>query len=173
MDDKVILQVYFYKTYLYNYNTHRAQRFAATKSTDGFDKNSRDSRYKASYAWFDLYSPDFLDVLRGFKEGARKAGVAKRRSNTKTITSHKVVLMHSVKNSKRFGKRSKVPAIRFSTTRPQQSVVIFNHFFSYFFLHFFKVQAVVLAKSLYKAAAANALFKHEHKSLLYRTRFLK
>jgi len=71
------------------------------------------------------------------------------------------------------GSRNFAPRTQVSYKRPQHSVIMCNQFFTYFFLHFFKMQAVVLAKSLYKAVTANALFKHEHKVLLYRNRFLK
>jgi aromatic ring-opening dioxygenase LigB subunit len=70
-------------------------------------------------------------------------------------------------------RKGTINLVSYNTRRPQHSVTMCNNFFTYFFLHFFKQQAVVLAKSLYKTVTSNALFKHEHQVLLYRTRFLK
>lgn len=49
LDDKVLLQVYFYKTYLYQQSVKRSLQYAATKSTEGTVENSQDKRYKTSF----------------------------------------------------------------------------------------------------------------------------
>ena len=49
LDDKVLLQVYFYKTYLYQQGVKRSLQYAATKSTEGRVENSQDKRYKTSF----------------------------------------------------------------------------------------------------------------------------
>jgi hypothetical protein len=103
-----------------------------------------------------MYSPELFSLLQQLR--TLKA--------TKKRTQYV-----KVKGSRKVFKRAK--SANLVTLRPQQSVMMYNQFFTYFFLHFFKMQAIVLAKSLYKAVTANVLFKHEHQVLLYRTRFLK
>lgn len=173
LDDRVLLQVYFYKTYLYQQSVKRSLQFNSTKSTEGSVENSKDNRYKTSFEWFYMYSPELFLLFNELR--STKKAVVKRRSKQKRVfVTQNAMKQAAMKSNKVFGKR-RVPASLtvHSTARPQHSVTMCNNFFTYFFLHFFKQQAVVLAKSLYKAVTANALFKHEHQVLLYRTRFLK
>lgn len=191
LDEKVLLQVYFYKTYLYQQGVKRTLKFTATKSTEGLADNARDNRYKAAFEWFYMYSPELLALFTQLKRGSigsKKLKPSVSRHNkkafsflTKTkirsgpVSGSKSGLPHRelpfFTRNRAFSRRPSKPS--FLTVRPQHSVTMWNQFFTYFFLHFFKLQAVVLAKSLYKAVTANALFKHEHQVLLYRTRFLK
>ncbi len=56
---------------------------------------------------------------------------------------------------------------------PQSTLAVYNHFFTYFFLHFFKLQTQVLSQSIYKAVMVNALFQEEHLQILKRTKFIR
>lgn len=167
MDEKVLLQVYFYKTYLYQQGVARTLKLTATKSTEGFTTNVGDKRYKTAFEWFYMYSPELLNLFTQLQTNNRPPRNRKQRPKS-SRQQQKVFLA----KKGRFSRRQAVKTT-FVTTRPQHSVNMCNHFFTYFLLHFFKLQAIILAKSLYKAVTANALFKHEHQVLLYRTRFLK
>lgn len=162
MGDKVLLQVYFYKTYLYQQSVKKALKYRTTKSTGGKSVNSGAKRYAKSFDWFYMYSPELFSLMSKLKA----------LGPSKTETSG--VRMKSRKGGRKgvtFKRRAWKKLNR--AVRPQHSVVMYNNFFTYFFLHFFKMPSLVLAKSLYKAVISNGLFKHEHRVLLHRTRFLK
>jgi len=166
LDEKVLLQVYFYKTYLYQQSVKRTLQFSATKSTEGRADNSVDKRFQTTFDWFYMYSPELFSLFMELRGGKKATLKVKRKAKLVKRVAKKVTKMPM---RVRF---IKTPTA-YLTKRPQHSVTMCNNFFSYFFLHFFKLQSVILAKSLYKAVTANALFKHEHQVLLYRTRFLK
>lgn len=169
LDEKVLLQVYFYKTYLYQQGVKRALQLNTTKSTEGYVDNRRSARSPA-FEWFYMYSPELFVLLNGLQNP--KVGGVKRR--TLKMSKQVIAKKGAITGLKRFGwRRAYVRAVVHTTSRPQHSVTMCNHIFTYFFLHFFQQQAVVLSKSLYKAVTANALFKYEHQALIYRTRFLK
>jgi len=46
LDDKVLLQVYFYKTYIYQQSVKRSLAYVTTKSTEGQSDNVSNNRYK-------------------------------------------------------------------------------------------------------------------------------
>lgn len=174
LDEKILIQVYFYKTYLYQESILRTLKFYPTKSTEGTVRNVSDKRTKAVFDWFYMYSPELFVLLHQLK--ILKPWRIQHRTWTvkKLKPKRKIMLFKSYLKSKRL-KHKRVPLrlITYTTTRPQQSILMCNNFFTYFFLHFFKQQSIILAKSIYKVMTANALFKYEHQVVLYRTRFLK
>lgn len=174
VDEKALLQVYFYKTYLYQQSVKKALQYRSTKSTEGNVDNEVQNRYKKDFEWFYMYSPEFFSLLqkvKALKASSQRRKPAQFSSHGKRRVKKFAKPLHQFKMKGRTFNRAKTMVAR--VVRPQHSVVMYNQFFTYFFLHFFKMQAIVLAKSLYKAVTANALFKHEHQVLLYRTRFLK
>lgn len=168
MDDKALLQVYFYKTYLYQQSVKKALQYRATKSTEGSADNVVQNRYNKNFEWFYMYSPELFNLLQQL----RTLKMSKSRMQRTKHTSNRAMKMAKNVTRNRRGFK-KVATKKNIVLRPQYSVILYNQFFTYFFLHFFKMQAIILAKSLYKTVTTNALFKHEHQVLLYRTRFLK
>lgn len=174
VDEKALLQVYFYKTYLYQQSVKKALQYRSTKSTEGNVDNEVQNRYKKEFEWFYMYSPEFFSLLQKvkvLKASSQRRKPAQFSSHGKRMVKKFAQPLRQFKMKGRTFNRAKTMVAR--VVRPQHSVIMYNQFFTYFFLHFFKMQAIVLAKSLYKAVTANALFKHEHQVLLYRTRFLK
>lgn len=171
LDEKALLQIYFYKTYLYNQSIKRTLQYKTTKSTEGYADNVGDNRYKTAFEWFYMYSPELFTLFTELKPTKHQKIKSKKKA-VKKVSKTRIVKASF--KAKRVGLRGPYPTlVTFSTRRPQHSINMCNNFFTYFFLHFFKLQAIVLAKSLYKAVTANALFKYEHQVILYRTRFLK
>lgn len=176
LDDKALLQVYFYKTYLYQQSVKKSVQYRSTKSTEGNMENTNQNRYKGSFDWFYMHSPELFNLflqLQKAQQGNKARAVVMSKNGRKSAL--KAFSTVSFRKGSRI-KPSPLKQLRANTVmtaRPQSSVTMYNQFFTYFFLHFFKMQAIILAKSLYKAVTANALFKHEHQVLLYRTRFLK
>jgi hypothetical protein len=166
LDEKALLQVYFYKTYLYQKGVKKALQYRSTKSTEGSVDNAAQKSYHKDFVWFYMYSPELFNMLQQLR--SLKASQSRRHA-TRLKGKHSIKLAKT-RGRPRWGFTKARSGV---SLRPQHSVVMYTHFFAYFFLHFFKLQAVVLAKSLYKAVTANPLFKHEHQVILYRTRFLK
>jgi hypothetical protein len=49
VDEKALLQVYFYKTYLYQQSVKKALQYRATKSTEGSADNTAQARFKKDF----------------------------------------------------------------------------------------------------------------------------
>lgn len=176
MDEKALLQIYFYKTYLYQQRVNHSVEYSTTKSTEGFIENTGDKRYKTAFSWFYMYSPELFTLFRQLTDKSSKPIKGQRWGlKNKLIPTRAAPTVKKAPFIKkgRFARSYLKTAPKFVTKRPQHSINLCTHLVTYFFLHFFRMQVNVLAKSLYKAVTSNALFKHEHQVLLYRTRFLK
>ena len=157
LDEKVLLQVYFYKTYLYSRFVRKGIRLKNSRGASG-GVNFTKGKNKKTFEWLQFYNPELFAALVKVKSLTRGFVKARRQQR------------------RRYG-----PRLLGKYYRRQQNAVVrtsvintsFNHFFTYFFLHFFKSQSVILAKSLYKVVTANPHFKVEHQTLLYRTRYLR
>lgn len=111
-----------------------------------------------------MYSPELFHLLAqlsALKSNKQSGKMPQFRQGVRNgLVQKKAVWMKTRFLQKRF-------------VKPQHSVAMYNNFFTYFFLHFFKLPAIILAKSLYKVVVSNELFKYEHQVLLYRTQFLR
>lgn len=173
LDDKILLQVYFYKTYIYQDSITRTLTFYTTKSTDHLVRNVHDKRTHKVFNWFYMYSPELFNLLQQLKVFKTRQIHYRSQSVKKQIFTTKIKVLKFAKKKRFQHKRGRVAISNFKTLRPQQSILMCNNFLTYFFLYFFKQQSLILTKSLYKIMTTNEIFKHEHQIILYRTRFLK
>jgi len=59
----MLVQVYFYKTYMYRQSPWRNREFWVTKGVEGCADDDRGKRYDFASEWIDLYYPDFFPLL--------------------------------------------------------------------------------------------------------------
>ena len=120
LDEKVLLQVYFYKTYLYQQGVKRSLQFNSTKSTEGAVENNKDNRYKTSFEWFYMYSPELFLLFNELKNG-KKVKLKRRTKFMKKLVPVRPSMPTSNLLKKKLFKQRKgtTNLVSYNTTRPQ------------------------------------------------------
>jgi len=150
INEIILIQLYYYKTYLYKKALYRNRRRKAIINNILFDvfkllirhkKNKRDVFYKHKY---------------------KRSKIVKKINITKKLNKNK--------------KRKIVPFVYNHPTRitfvTRRRKLVYLYFLKVFFFYFYGVQARIIFKSLFKYFFRSKPLRKEHKLLAARTRYL-